>query len=72
MIGDPSALPAIAASLARVPAGKPVHVLAEVDLPTDELPLDSPGDMNITWLHRDADPGTEDLTLRALEKLDRP
>lgn len=72
MIGDSSALPAIAASLARVPAGIPVHVLAEVDSRADELPLTSPGDLHVTWLYRDTNPGADDLALHALEKLDRP
>lgn len=72
MIGDASALPAIAASLARIPAGRPVHVLAEVGGPADELPLTSPGDLHLTWLHRDANPGADDLAVHALDKLDRP
>lgn len=72
MIGDGSALPAIAASLAQVPSGRPVHVLVEVGNADDELPLDSPGDLHVTWLHRDANPGADDLALTALDKLDRP
>lgn len=72
MIGDASALPAIAASLAHIPAGTPVHVLAEVGGPADELTLDSPGDLHVTWLYRDANPGADDLTVHALDKLDRP
>lgn len=72
MIGDESALPAIAASLERVPPGRPVHVLAEVDGHADELPLHTPGDLHLTWLHRDAHPGVDDLALRALDGLDRP
>ena len=72
MVGDSSALPAIATALDRVPAGKTVHVLAEVDGPADELALNSPGELHVSWLHRDANPGAEDLALRALDKLDRP
>lgn len=70
--GDESALPAIAASLARVPSGVPVHVFAEVDGPADELPLSSPGALAVTWLHREADPTAPDLLLRAVEKLEFP
>lgn len=70
--GDESALPAITASLARVPEGAPVHVFAEVDGPADELPLASPGRLSVTWLHRAADPGAPDLLLRAVEKLEFP
>jgi NADPH-dependent ferric siderophore reductase len=51
MVGDPSVLPAIGASLARVPAGVPVHVLVEVDGPDDEQPLQSPGDLHVTYAH---------------------
>ena len=35
MVGDLAVVPAISASLARVPAGVPVHVLIEVDGPDD-------------------------------------
>ncbi len=72
MVGDESALPAIAAALARIPVGVPVHVFLEVDGPADELPLDSPGDLHVSWLHRDSDPDAPDLLLRAVEKLDFP
>lgn len=72
MIGDGSALPAIAASLAHVPAGHPVHVIAEVENPDDQIPLSSPGALQVTWLHRESNPGADDLALHALDKLDRP
>lgn len=72
MIGDESALPAIAASLERIPPGRPVHVLVEVDGLADELPLSSPGVLHLTWLHRDANPGNADLAMAALDKIDRP
>jgi NADPH-dependent ferric siderophore reductase len=72
MVGDESVLPAISASLARVPAGVPVHVLAEVDGPADEVPLESPGELHITWLHRREHPGDADLLLRAVGALDFP
>src|SRR5215470_12066647 len=42
MAGDESVLPAISASLARVPAGVPGHVVVEVDGPGDEVPLETP------------------------------
>jgi NADPH-dependent ferric siderophore reductase len=51
MVGDPSVVPAISASLARIPAGVPVHVLLEVDGPEDEQPLQTAGDLHVTWLH---------------------
>ncbi len=53
MIADESALPAVAASLERVPPGVPVHAFVEVDGPADELPLTSPGALSLTWVHRE-------------------
>jgi NADPH-dependent ferric siderophore reductase len=69
MVGDESVLPAIAASLPRVPAGRPVHVVVEVDGPADEIALDSPGDLRLTWLHRNGD---ADVLLDAVRALDFP
>jgi NADPH-dependent ferric siderophore reductase len=51
MVGDPSVVPAISASLERIPAGVPVHVLIEADGPGDEQPLPTPGDLHVTWVH---------------------
>lgn len=51
-VGDESALPAIGASLARVPEGVPVRALIEVASPEEEQDLTTPGDARITWLHR--------------------
>jgi NADPH-dependent ferric siderophore reductase len=50
MVGDLSVLPAIGASLERVPAGVPVHVVVELDDDADRLALTSPGDLHVTWL----------------------
>ena len=44
MVGDLAAVPAIAASLRRVPAGAPVHVIIEVPGPEDEIALETPGE----------------------------
>ena len=58
LVGDLSVTPAIAAALLRIPAGVPVHVVVEVDGPEDEVELDTPGDLRLTWLHtggRDTD-----------------
>ena len=70
MVGDLAVVPAISASLARVPAGVPVHVLVEVDGPADEVALETPGDLHLTWLHRRAD--DDDLLARAVRELDFP
>jgi NADPH-dependent ferric siderophore reductase len=56
LVGDEAALPAIAASLLRVPAGAPVHAVIEVDGPEDEQDLPCPGDLRLDWLHRPDQP----------------
>ena len=66
MVGDPSVVPAIAASLPRIPAGRPVRVLLQVDGPEDELPLESPGELHVSWLHGGDDESLVDA-LRAME-----
>jgi len=68
LVGDESALPAIAAALAQIPAGVPVHVLVEVDDAAEEQKLSSPGELNLQWVHRATagDTGLVDA-VRALE-----
>jgi NADPH-dependent ferric siderophore reductase len=55
LVGDESALPAIAAAVERLPAGARARVLIEVPGPADELALAPPAgaDVEITWLHRE-------------------
>jgi NADPH-dependent ferric siderophore reductase len=69
MVGDLSVLPAIGASLARVPGGVPVQVLVELDDDADRQPLTSPGDLHVTWLRGD---GTERVLLDAVRALEFP
>jgi NADPH-dependent ferric siderophore reductase len=52
MVGDESALPAIAASLERLAPAARAHVFVEVSSPEEELKLDTPGDVEVRWLHR--------------------
>ncbi|MDI3386870.1 siderophore-interacting protein [Streptomyces sp. B-S-A8] len=56
LAGDESALPAIAASLERIPAGAPVHAFVEVAGSEEEQDVVSPGGARITWLHRGSRP----------------
>jgi NADPH-dependent ferric siderophore reductase len=63
MVGDESALPAIAASLERVPDGTPVIAVVVVDSSDHEMALDSPGELSLVWVHRASDPGNHDLLL---------
>lgn len=51
LVGDESALPAIAAALEALPAGARGHVVIEVPGPASELPLTVPDGVRLTWLH---------------------
>jgi len=51
--GDASALPAIAACLERIPAGAVAVAVVEVHGPAEEVPLSSPGDLRLHWVHRE-------------------
>jgi NADPH-dependent ferric siderophore reductase len=70
LVGDLAVLPAIAASLPRIPAGVPVHVIAEVEGPDDELVLTSPGDLRVQWLHTGGAPS--DALAGAVRALEFP
>jgi NADPH-dependent ferric siderophore reductase len=73
MVGDEAVIPAIAVSLERVRAGVPVFVVLEVDGPDHELTLTTPGELHLTWLHRQRGPGMEpDLQLDAVRELQLP
>lgn len=52
MIGDESALPAIARIAAEVPAGTAIKAIIEVADALEEQPLSSAGSLEISWLHR--------------------
>ncbi|MEU5433325.1 siderophore-interacting protein [Streptomyces sp. NPDC020719] len=52
LVGDESALPAIAAALERIPAGAVVHAFVEVAGPREEQELRTPEGVAVTWLHR--------------------
>ncbi|MGV9326114.1 siderophore-interacting protein [Streptosporangium sandarakinum] len=71
MAGDESALPAIAASLERLPATARAHVFLEVAGPEEEQPLNHPADAEIVWLHRGDAPVGEAL-VAAVRALDFP
>jgi NADPH-dependent ferric siderophore reductase len=69
MVGDLSALPAIGASLDRVPDGVPVRAIVELDDDGDRQALASPGALEVTWLRAD---GTDRPLLDAVASLDFP
>ena len=70
LVGDESALPAIAGSAEAVPAGKPVVAVVEVQDAAGEITLTSPGDLTIVWVHRaDATGPVEELLPAAVAAL---
>jgi NADPH-dependent ferric siderophore reductase len=73
LVGDDAAIPAIAVSLSRVPAGVPVVAVVEVAGPDHQQPLESPGDLEVVWLHRARDAGEDpSLQLDAVQALSLP
>jgi NADPH-dependent ferric siderophore reductase len=73
LVGDDAVLPAIAVSLSRVPAGVPVFAVIEVDGPEHRQPLDSPGNLDVVWVHRRVDAGRDpSLLLEAVRALSLP
>jgi NADPH-dependent ferric siderophore reductase len=70
MVGDESALPAIAASLEALAPGARAVVRVVCDGPDHQIALDSPGDVDLAWLHRRGDDRDESLLLGAVEAVD--
>ncbi|GAB4083954.1 siderophore-interacting protein [Myceligenerans cantabricum] len=65
LVGDESALPAIAAACEALAPGARAHVFVEVEGPAEEQGLVSAGDLRVTWVHRqDGGPGLA-ATVRA-------
>lgn len=64
-VGDESALAAVAASLAAVPAGRRVVAVLEVEDVAGEVDLVSPGALVTTWVHRAGAPGPVEELLPA-------
>jgi NADPH-dependent ferric siderophore reductase len=71
LIGDESALPAIAAAIERLPAAAVGHVLLEVDDAEQEQKLIAPDGVQIHWLHRAGKPLGEAL-VGAVAAIDFP
>ncbi len=73
--GDESAVPAIAASLEVVPAGKRCVgriVVDSADHEFDPATWRTDGDVDLVWLHRSTAPEPEQLMTEAIEGLDWP
>ena len=71
LVGDESALPAIAASVESLPDGVRAHVFVEVDGPEEEQKLETAADVRVVWLHRGGAPVGEVL-VEAVRGLDFP
>ncbi|MFE5491900.1 siderophore-interacting protein [Streptomyces virginiae] len=71
LVGDESALPAIAAAMERMPAGARVHAIVEVDGPADELKVATPDGVVPVWLHRGDRPVGQAL-VEAVQALEFP
>ena len=71
LAGDESALPAMAAALERMPAGAAVQAFVEVADAGEEQKLETPGNAEITWLHRDGRP-IGDALVAAVRGLEFP
>ncbi|WP_411077703.1 siderophore-interacting protein [Streptomyces sp. cmx-10-25] len=71
LVGDESALPAIAAALERLPAGARAHAFVEIEDAAEEQKLETAADVDVTWLHRGGRPVGEAL-VEAVRTLDFP
>jgi NADPH-dependent ferric siderophore reductase len=72
LIGDDTAMPAIARRLAELPAGVRAEVLIEVEGPADQIALPSAATLAVQWVHRSsAGAGTLPL-LEALRRTQMP
>jgi NADPH-dependent ferric siderophore reductase len=72
MVGDESALPAIAASLEVVPEGTMTVVRLLCDGPDHEVELECPGNLALAWVHRLGDGRDEELLAEAVKDLTFP
>jgi NADPH-dependent ferric siderophore reductase len=72
LVGDESALPAIAASLERLPAGSRAVVRLVCDGPDYEIPLSCAGDLDLAWSHRSGEPADGDLLAAAVRDAQFP
>lgn len=71
LVGDESALPAIAGAAELVPADRTVFVVVEVESAAGEVPLTSPGDLHVTWVHRAGAARPETLLVEAVAAVPR-
>ena len=66
MAGDESALPAIAASLEVLPAGRSCEVALVTDDADHEIALESAADLSVRWVHRNSSAAPDTLLVDAV------
>ncbi|WP_118183356.1 siderophore-interacting protein [Paraburkholderia phosphatilytica] len=69
LIGDETALPAIARRIEELPAGARVAAVIEVESPSHEIKFDTDADLFVVWVHRSsaaADDANESALLQAV------
>ncbi|MCS0636149.1 siderophore-interacting protein [Streptomyces sp. LP05-1] len=71
LVGDESALPAIAASLERMDRNATGHAFVEVESAEEEQKIDAPAGIELRWLHRAGRPVGE-LLIAAVRDLELP
>lgn len=73
LVGDEAAIPAIGAALERIPDGRPVHAIVQVDAAADEQALRGPDGLVLRWLHRCGHPeGGAGQLVAAVRELEFP
>lgn len=72
LIGDDTALPAIARRLRELPKTTRVQVLIEVADVNDHISLESAADVSVTWVHRGDSAGSAFALVEALAKINMP
>ncbi|MFV0308594.1 MAG: siderophore-interacting protein [Desertimonas sp.] len=72
MVGDESALPAIAASVEALAEGQRAVVVLVVDGPDDEVEVRSPAHLDVRWCHRRGSDAPDTLLLDTIASLEWP
>ena len=72
LIGDETALPAIARRMEESPAGTRIHAIISVPTEADKQVITTAADAGITWLVREASPAHTDILLDHVRTIDIP
>ena len=73
LIGDEAGIPAISRRIESLPAGTPVIAVLEVPTASEEQPVETEADLQVTWIHRDeGDPNDEGRLADVVSGLEFP